>query len=223
MVKPSSFTKRAMISKANSRMVVTTSVAVFIVVFCLIASKTLVSDASYQNKVISSDHTALSTLKTDLSARDALVTAYNSFVSTPQNVIGGNPSGDGPNDGNNADIVLDALPNYYDFPALTTTIEKLVESQGLTINDITGTDEALSESNQPTGTPQAVPMPFEVAVSGSYANVENLITTLERSIRPFQVQKISLSGDESNMQAVIDAQTFYQPPKTLNISQEVVR
>ncbi|HSD56394.1 MAG TPA: hypothetical protein VLA92_04555, partial [Candidatus Saccharimonadales bacterium] len=60
------FSKRALISKANSSMVVATSIAAFVFVFCGIASKTLISQASYQNRVIAAKKKALSTLKSDL-------------------------------------------------------------------------------------------------------------------------------------------------------------
>ena len=100
-------TKRVLISKANSRMVITTAVAAFVVVFSLVASKQLLSQVSYQNRVISKKKQAVSQLKTDLSARDSLVNSYQAFVGTSQNVLGGNPNGSGEQDGDNARLVLD--------------------------------------------------------------------------------------------------------------------
>lgn len=224
MAKTNLFTKHALISQASSRMVVAASIATFIVVFGLVASKTLVSQVAYQNKVINARKTAQTTLQNDLKARDGLVTAYKSFISTPQNIIGGSTTGTGSKDGDNAKIVLDALPSSYDFPALTTSIAALVTGNGLSLNSITGTDDELAQSAQTTTTsPQPVPMPFEVQVSGSFGNVKNFVTTLENSIRPIQVQTVSLSGSDNDMQADITAQTFYQPGKSLNIKTQVVK
>lgn len=218
------FSKRALISKANSSIVVATSIAAFVVVFCGIATKTLISQASYQNRVISAKKKALATLKSDLSARDSLVNSYKSFVDTPQNVLGGSPTGTGDKDGDNAKIVLDALPSKYDFPALATSLEKLVTAQGLTIVGITGTDDEITQTaNQTSADPQPVAMPFQVQVSGSYESIRSFVDTLERSIRPFQVTKVELSGSEGSMTASIDAQTYYQPEKGLNIKTEVVK
>lgn len=218
------FSKRAMILKANSRMVIATSVAVFLVVFCSVSAKALISQASYQNRVIAAKKTALSTLKNDLSARDALVASYKSFVGTSQNVIGGNPSGTGDKDGDNAKIVLDALPSQYDFPALATSLEKLVSSQGLTIDGITGNDDEVTQSSQSiSDNPTPVPMSFELNVSGSYDSIKNFVNVLERSIRPIQVQRVDLSGSDGVMKATIEAQTYYQPQKSLNIKSEVVQ
>src|SRR6266542_3157106 len=129
MAKTGSFTKRALISKANSTMVLATGIAAFVFVFSAVASKTLFSQAAYQNKVISQKKEALSTLKSDISAIGTLKSSYKSFVETPRNVLGGNPTGTGDQDGDNAKIVLDAMPSKYDFPALTASVEKLITAQ----------------------------------------------------------------------------------------------
>jgi len=205
-------------------MVISTGIAAFVFVFSLVASKALFSQASYQNKVISQKKTALSTLKSDISAVDTLKTSYKSFVDTPRNVLGGNPTGVADLDGDNAKIVLDALPSKYDFPALSTSLEKLITGQGLEIQSITGTDDALGQVNT-SATPTPVPMIFQVRVSGSYDSIKNLLSVFERSIRPIQVKKVEIdsAAQGGNMVAIIDAQTYYQPEKNLNIKTEVVQ
>ena len=224
MATRASFTKRSLILKANSTMVVATSVAAFVVVFGLVASKTLLSQAAYQNRVISGKKTALNQLKTDLNARDTLVSSYKDFVGTESNVLGGNPTGTGQKDGDNAKLILDALPSQYDFPALASTLEKMITSQNLQIVGITGTDQELTQQNaQPSATPAAIPMPFEVQVNGSYQSIQNLVGLFEHSIRPFQIQTVQYTGDESNMSASITGQTYYQPAKGLSITKRTVQ
>jgi hypothetical protein len=175
--------------------------------------------------VISNKKKALSTLKSDLSAVNSLKDSYKSFINTPRNVLGGNPTGTGDQDGDNAKIVLDALPSKYDFPALATSLEKLINSQGLQIQAIGGTDDELAQaSNQESATPQPIPEPFQIRVTGSYDATRNLLTVFERSIRPIQIQKIEISGDKGgSVTTTIDAQTFYQPEKSLKIRTEVVK
>ncbi|MEK7153010.1 MAG: hypothetical protein AAB834_03620 [Patescibacteria group bacterium] len=224
MAKTASFTKRALIGKANSTIVIATAIAAFVVVFCAVASKALISQASYQNRVISAKKKALSTLQSDLNARDSLVSSYKTFVDTPQNVLGGNPEGTGGQDGDNAKIVLDSLPAQYDFPALATSLDILIQSQGLTILGISGTDDEVSQTaNQLSADPQPIAMPFQIQVGGSYESISGLVNVFERSIRPFQILKVEISGNEGSMTAIIDAQTYYQPEKSLNIKTEVVK
>lgn len=217
-----SSTKRSLIGKANSTIVLTTSVAAFLVVFSLIACKTLVGQAGYQNRVIAAKKTAVSQLKNDLAARNSLVISYKKFVDTSPNIIGGGLTGAGSQDGGNAELVLDALPSAYDFPALATTLEKLLSAQNLQIQSITGTDQELQQVTAATGAPQAVAMPFQVQVTGSYDAIKGLIDLFGKSIRPFQVQTMDLSGNQSAMTLSLSAQTFYQPEKTFNIGSEAV-
>jgi hypothetical protein len=217
--------KRLQINKANTRIVIYVSVAAFVMVFSLVATKTLISQATYQNRVIGAKRVAVNQLKTDITASSQLKSSYNAFVDTPQNVIGGDPNGTGSQDGNNAKIVLDALPSSYDFPGLTTSLDNLLTAQsGITINSISGTDDEVAQvNNLSSSTPSPSPMPFTIAVTGNYASLQGVINTFERSIRPIQVQTLSLTGTEPNITMTVTAQTFYQPAKTFNITMEVVK
>jgi len=224
MARIATSTKRSLIGKANSTIVIATTVAAFAVVFALIATKALASQASYQNRVISAKKTAVKQLKEDLDARDSLVSSYKAFTDTSQNIVGGDPKGSGPQDGDNAKLVLDALPSKYDFPALATTLEKILTSQNLQIVSISGTDQELQQQRTAaSGAPQAVSMPFQIQVSGSYDSIKGLVDLFERSIRPFQIQTMDIGGNQSNMMLSISAQTYYQPEKTFNVSTEVIK
>jgi len=217
--------KRLMIDKANTRIVAYVSVAAFILVFSLVATKTLVSQAAYQNRIITAKRKAVTQLKSDIDATTALKSSYDAFVGLPQNAIGGNPSGTGPQDGDNAKIVLDALPSSYDFPGLTTSLDNLLSTQqGVAINSISGTDDEVAQSaNQSSSNPQPEPMPFSISVSGSYISMQNVISVFERSIRPIQVQTLQITGNNDTLIMNVTAQTYYQPAKSLNINEKTVR
>ncbi len=224
MARTTSFTKRSLINKANSTMVIATTAAAFILVFSLVAGKSLVGQMVYQNKIIGAKKEAINQLREDLAARDSLAAAYSTFVAENPNVLAGDVKGTGDKDGDNAKLVLDALPSKYDFPALTTSLEKIISGQNLSILSITGTDqEADQEGKQSSPDPQPVAMPFQVGVSGSYDSIQNLIEVFLHSIRPFQILNLELSGDESSMNVTIEAQTFYQPEKSLEIKKEVIK
>jgi len=216
--------KRALIEKANARTVIYVSVAAFILVFSLVAVKTLVSQAAYQNRVIAKKRTAVNQLKTDITASSQLKASYAAFISTSQNAIGGDPNGNGPQDGDNAKIVLDALPSSYDFPGLTTSLENLLANQDVKIDGITGTDDEIAQgANQTSSTPAPVAMPFSMSVEGSYNNLQTVVSALGRSIRPMQIQTMDLTGGSGNITLSVTAQTYYQPAKSLNINKTVVK
>jgi hypothetical protein len=216
--------KRILINKANTSIVIYVSVAAFITVFSLVATKTLISQAAYQNKVISTKRTAVHQLKDDIAATDTLKTAYDAFNGTAQNIIGGNPDGQGAQDGKNAKIILDALPSSYDFPGLTTSLEALLNGQHVKITSISGTDDEVAQSgNQSSASPQPIAIPFTTVSEGSYADAQNVISAYEKSIRPMQLLGIDLAGNKGKLTLTVNAQTYYQPAKSLNIKKQVVQ
>jgi len=217
--------KHALIDKANTRIVAYVSVAAFLLVFSLVATKTLVSQAAYQNRVLNKKHVAVKQLKNDISATTGLKSSYTAFVSQPQNVLGGSPTGTGAQDGNNANIVLDALPSNYDFPGLTTSLENLLTAQpGIAIDSIAGTDDEVAQgSNQLSSSPTPTAIPFTISVSGDYQSLQGVISLFERSIRPIQVQTMTIAGRDSSLTMTITAQTYYQPAKQLNINKMTVK
>ncbi len=218
-------TKRALIDKANSTVVMVVGIAAFIFVFSLVATKTLVGQTAYQNRIISAKRSAVKQLKADIASTGQLKTSYSAFTGTTQNALGGNPDGSGAQDGNNAKIVLDALPSTYDFPALTTSLESLlISSSNVKISSISGTDDEVAQSaNHTSGTTQPIAIPFQISVSSDYTGIQNVIGAFEKSIRPIQVQTLDLAGNQGHLTLNITAQTYYQPAKSLNISKKVVK
>lgn len=216
--------KRVQINKANTTMVIATAVAAFVVTFSIIAGRALLSKRAYQAKVIGAKEKAVDQLEANIKATNSLVASYKAFVGTPSNVLGGNPTGTGDKDGDNAKIVLDALPSQYDFPALTSSLEKLLKGNGYTINTISGADDEVAQKQTPeTGSPQPVPMPFDISISTNLAGTKNLLSLLERSIRPVKVKTVNISGSNAEMDVTVSAETYYQPQKSLKIETEVVK
>lgn len=216
-------TKRLQISKANATMVIVVAVGAFLSVFSLVTIKTLLSQRSYQSKVIAEKKTALKQLKANNVAANQLISSYQVFVSAPDNVIGGSSKGTGDKDGDNAKIILDALPSKYDFPALATSIEKLLLIKNHKIDGITGTDEELSHSNSEETNTAPVEMPFKISLSANYSSIQELIDVLQRSIRPIKIDNIKLTGSDSNLTVDISAKTYYQPGKSIQITQKEVK
>lgn len=216
--------KRVQISKANSSMVITIAIAAFIVVFSIIASRALLNKRAYQARVINAKEKAVDQLEANIKAANTLVASYKTFVETPENVIGGNPAGTGDRDGDNAKIILDALPSQYDFPALTSSLEKLLATNNYKVESITGTDDEIAQQeNQQSATPQPIEMPFTVVVKTNLEGAKNLLGIFQRSIRPIKVQTVEASGGNSDLTLTVTAITYYQPQKDLSIQTEVIK
>ncbi len=223
--KPHASQKHLAISKANAQMVAIVGVAAFITVFCLFASKAVFSQTRYQARVISAKEKAHNQLEANLETYNELATTYKAFNSASPNIIGGSKDGAGQNDGTNSKIVLDALPSTYDFPALTSSIEKILTDSNLKVTSITGTDDQLNQQeNSSSPNPEPIEIPFSFTVTNAnYTSVSQLFDRLQHSIRPIQVDSVEISGAVNDMTVTVNAHTYYQPAKNVTITKKVVK
>ncbi len=122
--------------------------------------------------------------------------------------------------------MLELLPSKYDFPALATSLEKLVKGQSLGLQSIAGTDdEANQQQAASSDSPKPIEMPFKVGVKGGYDNIQNLISVFERSIRPFNIAQLSFTAGQAggDLTLEIDAKTYYQPETGFEPKSQVVK
>ncbi len=217
--------KRLQIDRANATMIISIAVAVFVLIFSVVAVKALWSQRSYQARVIKSKEEARDQLKKNIDTVSKLAQSYQQFVTAPENVLGGSSTGAGEKDGDNAKIVLDALPSKYDYPALASSVEKILTDKGFMINDITGTDDEANQSGKEASQkPEAVEMPISFSVTGAYKPIQDLVPMFELSIRPFILKKITLSAqDKGKLDLKMDLSTYYQPKKNLKITTKDVQ
>jgi hypothetical protein len=225
MAKTEISSKRVAINKANAQMVGIVSVAAFITVFCLFATKAALSQSRYQARVTTKKEAANKQLEENVKAFNQLSVSYKTFDVQATNVIGGNSEGQGDRDGKNPKIILDALPSTYDFPALTSSLEKVLGDTGLKVTGISGTDDQLNQqANLSSPNPQPVTVPFSFSITdANYGAVGQLITKMQQSIRPLQIDTISLAGSADSMTVTVSAHTYYQPAKNLNVTKQVVK
>jgi len=225
MAKVEISTKRLAISKANAQIVGIVAAASFVTVFCLVAAKTVWTQNQYQGRVIKAKEKAHHQLQDTIKAFGQLSIQYKALTGKSPNIIGGNKDGSGDNDGDNAKIVLDALPSKYDFPALTSSLEKVLADRSIKASSITGTDDQLNQQNNASSpTPEAVSIPFSFTISNTNTGaITTVLNALHSSIRPVQVDTIVLTGGGSDMTLTVTAHTYYQPAKSVKITKQVVK
>jgi hypothetical protein len=214
--------KQLAIDKDNTAILIAVGAASFILVFSLIAGNALLKQRSYQAKVIGKKKTALRQLKQNSEEVEKLKNSYQVFVSGDQNVLGGNAKGTGDKDGENSRLVLDALPSKYDFPGLATSLEKTFRPYG--IESITGTDDEIAQAAaSASASPQPVDIPFSLVVNSSAQSSKQALELFEKSIRPFQIQKIGLTGQAGDLKMTITGKTYFQPAKKFDVKTETVK
>ncbi len=207
--------KRVLIDQANRKMFLAITMAAALLVFSLFSLKSLWDLSAHRSRVISKKREASNVLKQNDVAIGNLITSFKVFEETPESVLG--------NSEKNSKIVLDALPPEYDFPALATSLEKILSEGGYTIDAINGSDQQGEFETGDTANPVPVEIPFSVSVSGPFEQIKNVPVDLERSIRPIHILGLDLSGTASNAKLVITAKTYYQQSRNLDLKYEDVR
>jgi Tfp pilus assembly protein PilO len=216
--------KRQQIDKASRSMFLWVAAAAVAVSVCAVTSQFFIQKMLYNNKVIGVKVKADDTLKRNLTNANQLKQNVDALVGN-QDLASVKTNPDDPN----TKSVLDALPSVLDTTALATSLQQAILSHsGVSIENITVTPTAGASVSAPTAitaAPDAQPIeqPFSVTVTGSYDKIRSMILDLERTIRPIKLQGINLNGDDAAMRATINAVTYYQPAKTTNIKQEVVK
>ena len=201
--------KHILINKANKNILIAIAITSALVVFMVVAVRSLVIQSLHRNKVIAEKKTVVATLKDNDVQVGKLIDSFKIFENLPESVIGTSEK--------NSKVVLDALPPQYDFPALATSLEKILQDGGYNINSISGTDNEVGEQDDNAADPQPVEIPFSLTVTGPYDKVRQLPKDLERSIRPIHILTMEVAGSASDARMTITAKTYYQPGKKLDL------
>ncbi len=207
MKKPhvSAMTKRQLIKKSSAAIVLAMAATAFIVAFSLVTVNFLWGLSQHNNRIISEKSEASRVLKENVENIEQLQLNFNVFE-----------AGD-----TKSETILDALPSKYDFPALATTMESLVQRSGLVLESFSGDDEEESAIQSQTQ-PRPVEIEFTLQVSGSYEDVKKLISNMENTIRPMKIVSMEMKGVDSNMNVSIKTITYYQPATSLEVETRTV-
>lgn len=215
--------KQTQAQRAKSTAMAVIIIASIIVVFCLVATNVMLNNASHQRRILAVKQTAAKQLEANINDINTLASQYKAFSSASTNIIGGSTNGTGPSDGSNTQIVLDALPSQYDFPGLTASVEKILTSRSVQLQSISGTDNESSITAKPLPNPRPITMSFSFGATSNYNNIKRVFNDFQKSIRPFHVVSLQLSGTDAQMTVNASIDTYYQPTKTLSITSKEVK
>src|SRR3989344_5561127 len=199
--------KKADMDKNQTRLIMTVGIATVITIFCLVSTKALLAQASYHRSELAAKRAVIKQLKSNIDTAATLQTQYQAFNSVNPNFIGGKnvtePNASQP-DGDNARLVLNALPSKYDFPALISSVSKILSGAGMASPGIAA---------------RVNPTPVEITLSlngvTTYGGAQNLIRDLEGSIRPFNVTTLEFGGSSASISLSAGLSTYFQPAKAL--------
>jgi len=199
--------RREKIAQAGSTVFVAVAVAAVIVMFSAVSLRFLWEQKTYNDRVNQKKSQARDQLNTNLANLDKLSGQFAGLETSAST---------------NSKTILHALPPVYDYAGLATSVESLAQRSGVTSSGSVGQDiSATAVKNSSISQPQEVPVAIEV--TGSYDAVRSFVQNLEKSIRPFNVTAIQLSGSNGNLKAQITATTYYQPLRNLDVTKEQIK
>lgn len=132
-------------------------------------------------------------------------------------------------------VVLDSLPADRNTLALGSSLQQRLLSgidgldvASIVVDDSTnGGGDVSSDSSvvqaSLSSTVETIPISIAVTATGSVNSLKDLLSRLERSIRIIDIDKLTVevSGD-SNYSMAIQAHAYYQPAKSIQLTDEVI-
>lgn len=217
--------KRRQIEIAGRAMFVWVAIAAVALSFCIASGQYLFSKWQYNNKIVSAKYEASGTLTNNIAAIETLKQEVDALVAD-QNLASVKTNENDPN----IKSILDALPTTYDPAALAASLQEVVLARsGVAIEGISVPPEiqTIDDEDAPAQDDSALDGPQEITftfvVTGSFDQIKDMTRDLGRSIRPIRVTSVSMSGNAANLRATFEAVTFFQPAKSVEIQEEVIR
>ena len=193
--------RREQVKKAGSTVFIAVAIAAVIVMFSFMSIKFLWERKTYNDRVITAKTKARDDIRNNLTNLDKLAEQFPSLDASAST---------------NSKVILHALPPVYDYAALASSIDSLAVISGVSSDTSVGEDlSASSLSTASTSSPVEIPISLEV--KGNYASVRKYIENLERSIRPINVTNVAYTGTNASLTLTLQAVTYYQPSRSLDV------
>lgn len=209
-------TKHLQIQKASSTVFLAVAMAAVVVSFCLVFMNILWGTWQFNSRVHTAQEGVRDTLENNLKIAPDLEQSFSNLEISAAIIPDQGP------DKSNSEIILDALPSKFDYPALVSSIDNLAKETSVKLISFSGNDVG-EDAQESSNNPSPVEIPFIMNVEGEYDAVKKFLRGIETSIRPFEVLSLNMQGSDQNLRVTVDAVTYYQPAFSLETGTEVIQ
>ena len=217
--------KRQQIAHANRSMFMWVAGASVIVAFALVVGQFLFQQMIFNEKVLNEKRLTDTTLGQNLEAADKLKSEVNTLLADKNLSESRAKSTD-----SNLQVVLDALPTRLDGLNLGTSLQTVLLAgtvRSIETLSVDADSAAIEEGVEDASTDEASSdapqeITFRFTVGGNFSNIKNALRALDRSIRPIRVTSLNIEGSDNNLSATVEAKTYYQPAKTIELKEKTV-
>lgn len=215
--------KRQQIGAANRMVFVWVIIASVVIGVAVVLAQFMMRQLLFNNKILGELNTTNSNITKSISSYDGLKTEVTKlFADNNLNVLKKGA------DSTALQVVIDALPTEKNQVALATSMQSEilgpagVSIMSFSIVDTTGS-AAATTSSATAVTTGAQSFDFSFTISGTYAQVQQALKNIERSIRPVTILTIDTKGTDAQMRTSVTARTYYQPAITVQLQQGTVK
>lgn len=204
-------------SSTSGLIAILMTVCTFVLVFSFLFSKELIADIKFNQKVITEKNKVNATLKSNVDSLDELKNNFESL-----NKEGPSPS-----------KVLQALPTSTEYASLSDEYEAMAGASGARLSNIaldtsqstSSSTSSSSSSLAPTvaNTDSLQKFRFRISVTGTYASLQQLTQSIQKSLRPTRIETVNISGSEPSVTADFVITTYFQPRALLELPEEVIQ
>ncbi|MCA9338777.1 hypothetical protein KC939_00340 [Candidatus Saccharibacteria bacterium] len=216
--------KRQQIAHSNKMMFLWVAGASVVVAFALVASIFLIKQMVFQTKIIAAKAETNNTLQSNIDVAPELKKEVEKLIANP-NLTDARAKADQ----NNLSVIFDALPYVADDIGFGSSLQSVLLSglgtpENITINSLSSSTAEEGEEIAGVAVPEgAQELAFSFTITGSDKDIQEILKRFDRSIRPIQIDSLSLqAGEGGKVTASIQARTFYQPAKTLELTNKTV-
>ena len=218
--KDTAIRKRTQIAQANKTMFIWIAVSSVLVGSALVISFVLVQKLIFNEKVLAEKQNTVSILKKNNEVVGSLEAEVRVLDTNTDLAAVKTDEEDSA-----LQVILDALPSEANSLALGGSLQhKLLRGiDGLTVESLQVSPVEGVETDGSINPTAQKAINFQFVVSGSQTALNQVLTNLERSIRAIEVLSLRVESQGGNQLMTVRARAFYEPAKTADLIDKVVR
>ena len=214
--------KRQQIAQANKMIFIWVIVASVAVSLCGVTIQFLFRQAAFNTEIIGAKLETQTTLSKNLENVDGLKKNVDALLAnTNLSAVKANESD------TNLKVVLDALPTNNDGSALGASLQQVilpksqVDTSDITTITLAESDDAgIQSEDSKSKVPTAN---FSFSATGDYNRIQTMFADLERTIRPMNVEAITIQALDGGIRSTVSGVTYYSPEQTVQLGKKSIK
>lgn len=212
--------KRQQIANANKMIFVWVIIASVAISLCGVTVQFLFRQASFNQRVIGAKLETQGTLAKNLDNVPGLKKNVEELIADERLAkVKANETD------SNLKVVLDALPTSDDKSALGASLQQVIlpRSQVDTSDLTTITPEEVTDAAKAETSGSAPVSRFSFSAAGDYVRVQAMLVDMERTIRPMNIEAMTMQSVDNAIRVTVAGVTYYYPAQTVALGKKAIK